>query len=323
MNDVHVLESRIKNLKKTKQMTYTMRLAASLKVRQLELRVISMNQYTKSMRDFIDNVLATVEPQVDLSHKLNLNASSLLTANYKEDKPEVEELVVILGGQHGLAGGFQNNLRQVLKRDIQKARPLGIEYHLLPVGVKGMGIAKSVDAPIIDSVNIPEEPKDAMPILWRKIEDLSQKYNISRISVLSNRFYSIGRQKPEFTPILPLDSLHGSARRSGFFTAQPKVEGAQRGQMRRVQTVQLVKSIPVEPKLDSWLGDLLQQIGYSRIMQLLIESLASEYIQRLQAMSAATKNAEELLVQLELEFQRSRQSKITQEILDILGGSDL
>lgn len=325
MNDVHVIESRIKNLKKTKQMTYTMRLASSLKVRQLELRVNSMNQYIKGLRDFTDNVLATIEPNSDLHRSLQNDATGLLNDQVKsENLSKIEELVIILGGQHGLAGGFQSNLRYVLKRDMQKYKPLGTNYHLLPVGVKGIGIAKSVEAEIVDTVIVPEEPKAAVPLIWQKIEELSKNYSISRISVLSNRFYSVGRQKPEFTPILPLDSVHGSARRSGLFLAQPKeLSNSSQRQIRKVQSVQLAKSIPLEPELGSWLFQLLRRVGYARIMQLVVESLASEYIQRLQAMTSATKNAEELLQQLEIEFQRSRQSKITQEMLDILGGSEL
>ncbi len=348
MDDLHIIENRIKNLQKTKQMTHTMRLVASLKVHQLERKVSDMALYMRTLRDFAQNVIATIDEQSDIGALLEMSASSLLKSmmsskyNPYQKKNErdmfdfrgldnaegetIEELIVIIGGQHGLAGGFQSALHELLVRDVQQHRDISAGYRLLAIGEKGRGIAKGTSVPMIDHIVPPEDADQACAEIWYKLCEVVCTNQVKKITVLSHRFYSASRQQPEFTTILPLDAVHGRARRKGQgLLLASRVGEAKLGEggVRKVSSIKVENNIPVEPELDKWLGELLLRVSYANLLQLLRESLAAEYIQRLHAMTSATNNADELLHDLQLDFQRSRQAKITQDILDILGGSDL
>lgn len=208
------------------------------------------------------------------------------TGNSSEDK-----LYIVMTSESGLCGGFNGGVVSYLEKLIGNERN---NAKIIVVGKRGIGYIKRTGLETVEEyVDISDLPtvKEAKVIFERALKMYTNK-EVSEINVVYCDFISPVKQKPKCVKILPIDKLQGES--SQFI---------------------------IEPSEQRVLSDSLNIYLKGKIRSILLSSKCSEQSSRMTAMDGATKNANDLLDNLNLKFNRVRQYMITQEISEIVGGA--
>lgn len=213
------------------------------------------------------------------------------------EKREVKnKAFIVITGDRGLAGGYNSNAIRLAESMIEdKERAI-----ILAVGQKGRDYFRRRKYNIAgEFLNISEEPQfiDASSIGKLAIE-LYEEGKVDEVNIIYSRFKSAMSQEATVLKLLPAEGI-GEEENQGTKTL-----------------------IEYEPSPEAVLDYLIPKYIHSAIYGALIESSASEQGARRIAMEAATDNAEEMIENLELSYNRARQASITQEISEIVGGAE-
>jgi len=212
------------------------------------------------------------------------------------EKREVKnKAFIVITGDRGLAGGYNSNVIKLAESQIDdKERAV-----ILAVGLKGRDYFKRRDYNIVgEFLNISEEPQfiDASSIGSLAIE-LYKDGKVDEVNLVYTRFKSAMSQEPTILKLLPVENI----------------EEEDKGPRTLIE---------YEPSPEVVLDYLIPKYIHSAIYGALIESSASEQGARRTAMESATDNAEEMIEDLALKYNRARQASITQEISEIVGGAE-
>ena len=271
------IKNRIKSVESTMQITKAMELVATSKLRHAKAEIEKSRPYFNLLSDTLSDVKAGLK-----------NANSVFI---KKEKPS-KHCFVVIAGDRGLAGGFNQNLFKSVLSQI----PGDGEVSILPIGKKvsefflrrNIKVLKN-DYEVASSVNI-GDCLDMGKIIYKAFE--SREYD--SVSVFYTKFNSMLSQVPVSECILP-------------FEVPEKTE-------RNHLTI-------YEPSLDGVLSHIVPIYLSGMIYGAVSESKASEYAARRTAMNSANKNAEEMIGDLTLKYNRARQAAITQEITEIVAGA--
>jgi len=201
---------------------------------------------------------------------------------------------IVLTGDRGLAGGYNSNVIKLAESQITDKE----HAIILAVGTKGRDYFKRREYKIAgEYLHISEEPQfiDAQHI-GKKVVEMYNNLEIDEVNLVYTRFKSTISQEPKVIKLLP-------------------AEGMEKGEEKKPSAL-----IEYEPSPEEVLDYLIPKYIESAIYGALIESSASEQGARRTAMESATDNAEEMIDELGLLYNRARQSSITQEITEIVGG---
>ncbi len=204
------------------------------------------------------------------------------------------KLLVVISPDKGLCGGLVTNLlREVIKFGS------GEKTYYLTIGKKAQNLVLSLNKEIVASFDFGTSlpPYDNIYPIANIVKDYFLSGKASEIVILATKFNSVFTQKPEFNTLLPI-----------------KLEEVKD----KDASVTLF-----EPGTDELLPDLLNHYLEMVIYQNLLESYASEQAARMMAMKNATDNALDIISDLQLEYNKTRQEKITNELLDIGGGAQI
>lgn len=286
------IRRRIKSVQNTRKITYAMKLVSAAKLRKAQDALEESEDYCRALNDLL--VQLTVEnAEREFSHPL------------MDEHEEIKAIkLLVIGGSKGLCGPFNSNINKkitaLLKEKEEKSPELGIES--VVVGSKpgeyyrrsGYEYAKLYD----------ELPKDfsEWPVdeLAADLEDAFTSGEIDEAHVLYTRFRSAMSSEVVVQKLLPMQ-------------AELVADEEQKARVSGV--------ILFEPSIDRVFDAAVPRIFRSRVRQALLHSLASEHGSRMTAMDSATNNAGDLLDSLRLTHNKLRQSGITAELLDIIGGS--
>ena len=202
------------------------------------------------------------------------------------------KLYVVVTSDSGLCGGFNSSVVSQLAKEIGDNRKTA---KVILVGSKGLGYLKKIKVePIAEYVDIEDVPtvSEAKVIVDKALE-MYLNGEVSEVNIVYSEFVSSVKQETKSVKILPIE--------------KPEGKGA--------------GSFLVEPSLELVLEDTLSIYLKGRIRGILLSSKCSEQSTRMSAMDGATKNADDLLDKLKLQFNRIRQGAITQEISEIVGGA--
>ncbi len=202
------------------------------------------------------------------------------------------KLLVVISPDKGLCGGLVTNLmRQVLHYSASG------KIYYLTIGKKAEHTISSLNKEIIASFPFGTSLPDFEVVypVAKIINEYFLGQKVSEVMILSTKFTSVFSQNPGFSNLLPV-KLAEEVKTSDMITL-------------------------FEPTIEALLPDLLQHYLEMVIYQSLVESYASEQASRMIAMKNATDNALDMISELQLEYNKSRQEKITNELLDIGGGS--
>lgn len=209
-----------------------------------------------------------------------------INGNKSENK-----LYVVITSDSGLCGGFNSNVVSYLESITRDKRK---NAKIILVGAKGGSYLRRAKLePIAEYVGISDLPtvSDAKMIFDKALE-MYLNEEVSEVNIVYSNFLSAVKQEPKAVKILPIEKSEGNT-----------------------------NSAILQPDLETILEDALNIYIKGKIRSILLSSKCSEQSSRMQAMDGATKNADDLLSDLKLKFNRIRQGVITQEISEIVGGA--
>ena len=264
----------------------------------------NISKTTKAFQMIAASRLKKAQEAATSSMAYNVKLDSLAKSlTNKIDKDNLDEymktplginkkLLIVISPDKGLCGGLITNLiRELLHYENNE------KVFYITIGKKAENAVKSLNKEIIASfpfgTSLPEF--ETVYTLINLIDEYFLNHKVSEVKILSTRFINAFSQTPKFNNLLPV-------------RLEQEVE-------------KLNTEVIFEPSISQLLPDLLQHYLEMTIYQSLLESYASEQAARMIAMKNATDNALDMVLGLQLEYNKSRQEKITNELLDIGGGS--
>lgn len=290
MANLRDIRNRIESIKNTQQITRAMKMVAAAKLRKAQDRIIETRPYASKMKEVVARMVQSASEK-----------SVLL----REPEKTENVLFVIIGSDRGLCGGFNNNLFKVIEKEIannydhyNKSGNLS----LICIGRQASKYFSKRDYNVIEQHpgffdNI--EFQNATEIMKSVVSDFTSG-EFDEVKLAYNEFKSVISQNRIIEPVLPIDPS----------TLADDEEGMPEE-----------KEYIFEPNADNILEKLLPLHLNLQIWKAILESNAAEQGARMTAMDNATENAQEMKEDLQLEYNRARQSAITTEISEIISGA--
>lgn len=277
------IKRRINSVKSTKQITKAMKMVAAAKFRKAQGRITQLRPYAEKMHA----VLGSLAKNVESMHPL-LDVRMV---------KKVE--VLVFSADRGLCGGFNTNIMKATTKLIKELQAQGKEVSVSSVGKKATDLLKRRKAPLRKSWvglsgRISYESAQAIA------NDIIENYikeTFDEVNMVYTEFKSAGVQKVTVLRLLPLASP-GSQE-----TAEESTE-----------------VFLFEPSESAIFERLLPKNIEIQVFRSLLDSAASEEAARMAAMENATKNADDMIKRLTLQYNKARQATITKELMDIVGG---
>ncbi len=274
------IKSRIKSVQSTMQITKAMELVASSKLRKARERVEAARPYFLALHQTLTDIAAS-----------NTDFSSPFLVK----RPVKKRGYVLIAGDRGLAGGYNNNMFKLFAQHAQ-----GKDVCVIPVGKKAEEFCKRRNYEIVtDKYALVESIKigDCQEI-GDILSDMFKKGEIDEVFIGYTTFVSMLSQRPDIMDVLPLANIK-----------EPEEE-------KKMHTVTVY-----EPDTEELFNSIVPQYVSGLVWGAVTESWASELSARRTAMDAASKNADEMVNGLSLQYNRARQAAITQEITEIVSGA--
>lgn len=278
------LKVRITGIKGTQKITRAMKMVASAKLRRAQDKIISARPYARKINELLTDLVSVAGEGV----------------NELLDQREIKKrCVVVVSADRGLAGSFNTN---IIRYGLTYANELGKTAKVVVVGKKANDSLRKKDLNIIKSytgifneLSI-EQSNDIVSFLV----DGYRRKDFDCVEIIYNEFKSIAKQvtvKEQFLPLKrSVKDVTVKTEQTGDYIYEP-------------EKVEIIKElIPKQLRVQFW--------------KVLLESNAAEQAARMTAMETATKNASDLLTELELSYNQARQASITKEILEIVGGAE-
>jgi F-type H+-transporting ATPase subunit gamma len=299
MASLKVLRRRIRSATSTQQITKAMEMVAAAKLRRAQARALATRPYALKLTGILESLAAAARERELAGPAAVLGGRR---AGARATRAGTTALVVVTSDR-GLCGAYNTNVLRVAEERLQAARvdPEGGELVLVLVGRKGRDYARLRRWPVRAAFTElgAEANVDAARRVAGDLLERLERGEVARIEILYTRFFSALRRQVTVDAFLPLGEV------------RPADDGPA-----------AAGDILLEPGLEALLEALLPRFAVARLLAVLADARASEESARMVAMGAANKNAGELLDLLVLQRNRLRQTMITREILDIVGGAE-
>jgi len=297
------IKRRIKSVSSTRQITHAMELVAGAKMRQARIKADARRAYTDYLIDTMHLIAGA------LKHE---ERNEFLMPG-KGDR----DLYSVVTSDKGLAGGFNSNLLKFASEEMAKSGKTAV----LPVGSKGLDYFRRRNAEVLGFyVGSSDEADISLASeIGAEVTELFLKGEIEDVFIIYNRFESMISQKPTIVHLLPLteEELKTKVDEIGR-PIEEEVHEETPGCFGDVN----VNSMLFEPSASYMISKLIPYYVDNAIYGALLESAAGELASRRMAMENATDNANEILNDLNLRYNRARQGAITQEITEIISGAE-
>jgi len=274
------IKLRIKSMESTKQITKAMEMVASSKLRRAQERVLAARPYFEILYDTLNTIANNTED---------------FSSPYLEKRPVKKSCYVVIGGDRGLAGGFNHNVLHLAESLME-----GKTACVVPIGKKVLEFFRSRGVEIVTDVYATAADVHVGDCFTAS-KMLSKGFldgEFDEIYVVYTNFVSMLSQTPAALPLLPLE-----------YHPRPGDKPSDCLTLYEPDSVSVFDAI-----IPEYLGGL--------IYGALSESVTSEHGARRTAMDAANKNAEEMISDLSIKYNRALQGAITQEITEIVAGAD-
>lgn len=291
MANRRVLVKRRKAVRNIRKITRTMQLIATARFQAAFNRAVATKPYTEKLAELV----------ADLSRAAGNVDHPLLRTH--DDVPR--SALVVLTSDRGLAGGYNANVLRSALTHVDQQAAQGIETDVHMVGKKGIGYFRFLRRAVAEqSTGIGDRPRfEQVEPIANNLMDRFTRGEIASVHVAYMKFISAGQQRPVVVQLLPLKPV--AAESGGPTEAGPP---------------------PVEyefsPDPRQLLDELLPATVRVRLFQAFTDAAVSEQVARMVAMKAATDAAGDMIKSLTREYNRARQTQITMELLDIVGGAN-
>lgn len=293
MANLKEVKGRIQGVTSTQQITKAMKMVAAAKLRKAQDRITQMRPYSQKLSAIIKNVSAGVD-------------SSEISNPYAEVKEVSKVLIVAITSDRGLCGGFNNNVFKATKAliaekyaDVEAAGNLVV----MPIGKKAYDHFAKRAYNIVDDYHLLFHNLD-----FNHVMDAAEyamqgfvKGEFDKVEIVYNEFKNVATQILRTEQFLPIQN-----------------EPVQEEKEKSNDSIDYI----YEPSKTFIFSEIVPKSLHIQFYKTLLESNASEQGARMTAMDQATDNAGELLKELKLTYNRTRQAAITKEILEIVGGAE-
>ena len=321
MASLKEIKGRIASVQSTRKITSAMKMVASSKLHHAQVAIQNMLPYETMLEHILKSFLAA-----------EAEAQSI----YDQVRPVKRVALVVYSSNSSLCGGFNANVIKMMQKIVDEyTEEVGLDnIEIYPIGRKVAEKAAKLGVKTMGDFNeLADKPNvhdciDLARELGRKFRD----GEIDKVELVYHHFKSAGSQiltRKVFLPIDVEEELQRDRERdltTIIATKESqeylKKRGARNeGREKKEEAKPLNDNFLVEPDMDTVLSKLIPKLLHLMLFTALLDSNASEHAARMVAMQTATDNADELLRQLRLQYNKSRQQAITSELLDIVGGS--
>lgn len=321
MAKARAIVKRRKAVRNIKKITKTMQMIATAKFQKSLKRAVGTKPYTLKVRELVRELAASVQ---NVEHPL-------LRTPTAEDRTGRIALIVVTSNR-GLAGAYNGNVIRTAVQFIRRQEAAGNQIELHVAGKKGATYFNFQKRAIAGRLAIGDMPRHvdtdavAESFMTRFI-----KGELDAVYIAYMNFLSTSTQKPDVSALLPLAGIESAADEVERQFAEREAQIA-RGSLdlkHRVEAVQAGVAAPASankveydfsPDPQTLLDELLPLTVKSALFQTMLDATTSEHVARMVAMKSATDNADKMAKALTMQYNRARQSQITTELSEIMGG---
>lgn len=284
MIGLKALRHRIASIKSTQQITRAMKMVAAARLRRAQERIIEARPYADKMREVLQSLSLRTDPK---THPLLV----------RREMKRVELLAIT--SDRGLCGSFNQNVIRTVERFLKEHKTEYAEISLTMVGRKGLDYFRRREVSITRDYTgqFREIDYQVAATVGKDVVEAYTDEAVDGVFLVYNEFHSPLVQRVVVKDLLPIEPL--------------EVESD-------YQPVEYI----YEPSAEAILSELLPRYVEIQIYRALLESVAGEHGARMTAMGSATENAQEMIEKLTLVYNKARQSAITTEMLEIVGGAE-
>ena len=283
------LRSKIKSVENTKKITKAMEMISVSKMRKAQERMRAARPYSEKVRNIATN-LGKANPEY--VHPF-MKANDAKSAGF-----------ILVSTDKGLCGGLNTHLFRAITGKLRDAQSHGISPISVAIGGKGLGFLTRIGAKVVSQLthlgDTPHLEKMIGPV--KVLLDAYAKGEVNAVYVCYNKFVSTMKQEPVVEQLLPLSAEK--------MAQETKASGGQHAW-----------DYIYEPDPQTVIDDLLVRYAEAMVFQAVAENMASEHAARMVAMKAATDNAGNVISELKLVYNKTRQAAITKELSEIVAGA--
>ncbi|WP_175629235.1 F0F1 ATP synthase subunit gamma [Bacteroides acidifaciens] len=296
MASLKEVKTRINSVKSTRKITSAMKMVASAKLHKAQGAIENMLPYQRKLNKILTNFLSADLP---------------VESPYVKVREVKRVAIVAFSSNTSLCGAFNANVIKMLLQTIGEYRTLGQDNILIfPVGkkvdeaVKRMGFQPQETAPTLSDKPTYQEASD----LAHRLMEMYVSGEIDRVEIIYHHFKSMGLQILLRETYLPIDLTH-------------VIDEEELKDKEEVEEHEIANDYIIEPNAEELIANLIPTVLSQKLFTAAVDSNTSEHAARTLAMQVATDNANELIQDLTKQYNKSRQQAITNELLDIVGGS--
>ena len=296
MASLKEVKTRINSVKSTRKITSAMKMVASAKLHKALGAIENILPYQKKLNKILTNFLSADLP---------------IESPYVQEREVKRVAIVVFSSNTSLCGAFNANVIKMMMQTIGEFRTLGQDNILIfPVGkkvdeaAKRMGFKPQEVSPTLSDKPTYQEAAE----LAHRLMDLYVAGEVDRVEIIYHHFKSMGVQILLRETYLPINLTN-------------VVSEEDRENEEEVQENEIANDYIIEPNAEELIASLIPTVLSQKIFTAAVDSNASEHAARTLAMQVATDNANELIQDLTKQYNKSRQQAITNELLDIVGGS--
>ena len=283
------LRTKIKSVENTKKITKAMEMISVSKMRKAQERMRAARPYSEKIRSIAANLGKANPEYVHPFLKLNDGKSTGF---------------ILVTTDKGLCGGLNSNLFRQITLKLRDTQSAGRTPLTVAIGGKGLGFLNRIGAKVVSHVtHLGDKPRlDKLIGPVKVLLDAYIKGEVSAVYLSYNKFVSTMRQEPVLEQLLPLSAAK--------MQEETKASGTQ-----------AAWDYIYEPDAQAVIDDLLVRYAEALVYQAVAENMASEHAARMVAMKAATDNAGNVIAELKLIYNKTRQAAITKELSEIVAGA--
>ena len=296
MASLKEVKTRINSVKSTRKITSAMKMVASAKLHKAQGAIENMLPYERKLNKILTNFLSADLP---------------VESPYIKAREVKRVAIVAFSSNTSLCGAFNANVIKMLLQTVGEFRTLGQDNILIfPVGkkvdeaVKRLGFEPQETSPTLSDKPSYQEASE----LAHRLMEMYVSGEIDRVELIYHHFKSMGVQILLRETYLPIDLTR-------------VVDEEEKQKEEEVQGGDLANDYTIEPSAEELIANLIPTVLSQKLFTAAVDSNASEHAARTLAMQVATDNANELIQDLTKQYNKSRQQAITNELLDIVGGS--
>ena len=296
MASLKEVKTRINSVKSTRKITSAMKMVASAKLHKAQGAIENMLPYERKLNKILTNFLSADLP---------------VESPYIKAREVKRVAIVAFSSNTSLCGAFNANVIKMLLQTVGEFRTLGQDNILIfPVGkkvdeaVKRLGFEPQETSPTLSDKPSYQEASE----LAHRLMEMYVSGEIDRVELIYHHFKSMGVQILLRETYLPIDLTR-------------VVDEEEKQKEEEVQGGDIANDYIIEPSAEELIANLIPTVLSQKLFTAAVDSNASEHAARTLAMQVATDNANELIQDLTKQYNKSRQQAITNEFLDIVGGS--